>query len=119
MLTKLGIFLRKLRLDNGEILKDMANKLDVSASFLSAVENGKKRIPQKWYEEIPKLYSLKENEEIEFRKSIAETEDVVEINLQNLSSTKREFAFSLARKLETITEEDITKMFKKINESGE
>jgi transcriptional regulator with XRE-family HTH domain len=46
MLTQLGIFLRKLRLDRGEILKDMAIKLNVSSSFLSAVENGKKRIPQ-------------------------------------------------------------------------
>ena len=43
MLTALGKFLRKLRIDNGEILKDMADKLGVTASFLSAVENGKKQ----------------------------------------------------------------------------
>ena len=42
MITSLGRFLRKLRIDQGEILKDMADKLGVSVSFLSAVENGKK-----------------------------------------------------------------------------
>ena len=39
MLTSLGKFLRKLRIDRGEILKDMADKLGVTVSFLSAVEN--------------------------------------------------------------------------------
>ena len=29
MLTSLGIFLRKLRLEQGEVLKDMADKLGV------------------------------------------------------------------------------------------
>ena len=45
MLTSIGKFFRKLRIDEGEILKDMAEKLGVSVSFLSAVENGKKRMP--------------------------------------------------------------------------
>lgn len=43
MITPIGKFLRKLRIDTGEILKDMAEKLHVSPSFLSAVENGKKK----------------------------------------------------------------------------
>ena len=45
MLTALGRFLRKIRIDRNELLKDMADKLEVSASFLSAVENGKKSMP--------------------------------------------------------------------------
>ena len=43
MATTLGVFLRKLRLANDEILKDMAKNLGVSSAFLSAVENGKKK----------------------------------------------------------------------------
>ena len=43
MLTSLGKFLRKIRIDNDEYLKDMADKLGVTVSFLSAVENGKKK----------------------------------------------------------------------------
>lgn len=112
MITKLGVFLRKLRLDQGEILKNMADRLEVSTSFLSAVENGKKRVPQRWYEEIPKLYSFEESQTEQFLRAIADTEQVIEINLSNLSSTKQDFAFSLARKIETIDEDVFKKMMK-------
>ena len=39
-----GIFCRKLRLDNNQILKEMADALGVSSSYLSAVENNKRKI---------------------------------------------------------------------------
>lgn len=42
MITELGIFCRKLRIEYGERLSDMAQKLGVSSAFLSKVENGKK-----------------------------------------------------------------------------
>ncbi|MDO4594477.1 MAG: helix-turn-helix transcriptional regulator [Tissierellia bacterium] len=58
MLTELGIYLRKLRLDNHEIMKDMAKKLEVSTSFLSAVENGKKKMPESWIDRLVDLYDL-------------------------------------------------------------
>ena len=35
MITAFGKFLRILRMDNGEILKTMAEKLEVTSSFLS------------------------------------------------------------------------------------
>ena len=34
MLTSIGRFLKRLRVDRGEILKDMAEKLEVTVSFL-------------------------------------------------------------------------------------
>ena len=52
MLPSIGRFLRKLRIDNGEILKDMAEALGVSSAFLSAVENGKKKMPEGWIEKL-------------------------------------------------------------------
>ena len=45
MITCVGRFLRKLRIDRGEILKTMAETLGVSSAFLSALENGKKKFP--------------------------------------------------------------------------
>lgn len=65
-LTEFGKFLRKLRIDNGELLKDMAIKLSVTPSFLSMVETGKRSAPKKWEEEIEKVYnlSLKQKEEL-------------------------------------------------------
>ncbi len=65
-LTELGKFLRKLRIDNGELLKDMAIKLNVTPSFLSMVETGRRGVPKKWEKKIEKSYSLslKQKEEL-------------------------------------------------------
>lgn len=65
-LTEFGKFLRKLRIDNGELLKDMSIKLNVTPSFLSMVETGRRSVPKKWEEEIEKIYSLslKQKEEL-------------------------------------------------------
>lgn len=66
-LTEFGKFLRKLRIDNGELLKDMAIKLNTTPAFLSMVETGRRSIPKKFEEEIEKSYSclsLEQKEEL-------------------------------------------------------
>ena len=45
MLTEFGKCLRKIRIDKAELLKDMAEKLQVTSAYLSAVEHGKREIP--------------------------------------------------------------------------
>lgn len=58
MFTSFGKFARRLRIENGELLKDMAAKLDVTSSYLSAVEHGKKRVPDVWQEQLSEIYHL-------------------------------------------------------------
>ena len=58
MVTSVGNFFRQLRINRGEILRDMAQNLGVSSAFLSAVENGKKRVPDAWISKLEKIYSL-------------------------------------------------------------
>lgn len=58
MTTDFGKFLRKLRVDYDECGKDMADKLEVTASYLSAIEKGKRAIPSDWAGEIARLYEL-------------------------------------------------------------
>ena len=55
-LSEFAVFCKKLRIDNNQILKDMAGLLNVSSSYLSAVENGKRKIPDEWYDRISNLY---------------------------------------------------------------
>ena len=43
MITPFGKSLRNIRMDRGMLLKDMAQDLDVTSSYLSAVEVGKQR----------------------------------------------------------------------------
>lgn len=119
MLTQLGIFLRKLRLDHGEIMKEMAEKLDVSSSFLSAVENGKKKMPDSWYEIIVNLYCLDQEQQDELIKSIEESQKSIEINLKDLNSKKRNLVFSFARELNNLNEEEVDKMNYFLKKDGE
>ncbi len=105
MLTSIGKFLRKLRIDQGEILKDMADKLGVSVSFLSAVENGKKRMPSTWSKKICELYQLSNVEREEFTTAIAETEESIEVNFYGIATKRKELAVSFARKFSDINDE--------------
>lgn len=84
MLTQPWIFLRKLRLDSGEIMKEMSVKLNVSSSFLSAVENGKKKMPDSWYDTIVDLYNLDKDKKDELMAAIEESQKSLEIKLENL-----------------------------------
>lgn len=102
MLTSIGRFLRKLRIDQGEILKDMAEKLGVTVSFLSAVENGKKKMPSVWNKKICDLYNLSAGQRDAFTAAIADTEDSIEMNLYEATVGRRELAVSFARKFSEI-----------------
>ena len=112
MLTSVGKFLRKVRIDNNEILLNMANKLGVSSSFLSAVENGKKKIPADWSIRICELYGLDEIQCENLDQAIAETEQSYEIDLSGVSQSNREVAVSFARKFASMDESQIEQIKK-------
>ena len=105
MATVLGDFLRKLRLENGEILKDMAKKLEVSSAFLSAVENGKKKMPESWYSKLEELYNLNDTQQDKLKEAVMESSDVIELNIHNSSYDGRLLAISFARKFDSLDDE--------------
>jgi len=100
-------------------MKEMAIKLDVSSSFLSAVENGKKKMPDSWYEMIIKLYNLDKEKQDDLMTAIEESQKSVEINLEDLSREKKRLAFSFARELDNLNKEDVDKMKIFLNKDGE
>jgi transcriptional regulator with XRE-family HTH domain len=44
-MLKIAKYLKQIRLDNEETLKDMARSLDVTPTFISAIEKGRKKMP--------------------------------------------------------------------------
>ena len=62
MITPFGKSLRNIRMDRGMLLKDMAQDLDVTSSYLSAVEVGKRNVPEEWPRKIGKMYDLSDEE---------------------------------------------------------
>lgn len=119
MLTSVGIFLRKLRIDNGEILKTMAETLGVSSAFLSAVENGKKKFPEAWLKKMEYSYNLTAMQMEELKNAIIESSDTVELNISNASVENRQLAVSFARQFDSLDEETSKKIFNILNKHQE
>ena len=46
--TKYGEFIRILRVKHHEVMGDTAKLFDVKVPFVSAVESGKKNVPETW-----------------------------------------------------------------------
>lgn len=118
METSIGAYLRKLRLTNEELLKDMAKKLEVSSAFLSAVENGKKKVPDNWLEKISSLYSINSDEQTELKNAILESSSVLELDLREVSQHRKEVAISFAREFETMDEEMAKTIMEFLKERG-
>lgn len=119
MTTILGNYLRNLRLENGEILKNMASRLEVSSAFLSAVENGKKKMPESWYSKLESLYNLDSSQLGKLRSAVLESCSTIEINMANISDENRELAVSFARKFNSLDEETTKKILKLLNKCKE
>lgn len=115
MLTPFGKACRKLRIDRGELLKDMADKLEVTSSYLSAVEIGKRNIPKEWPEMIAKLYGLKEADQHKLLRAARLSQKTVSLQLDNLSGDDRELAFAFARDFGELDEVDKDKIKKILN----
>ncbi len=107
MATELGKFLRKLRIDKEEVLLDMANKLGVAPSFLSSVENGKKRMPSAWNKKICDLYELTDLQRELFDQAVASTESQIVLSFDDSCDSKRELAVAFAREYQSLTREQI------------
>lgn len=105
-MTEFGKFLRKLRIDNNELLKNMAEHLNVTPSYLSAIEIGKRNIPKDWFRKIVKIYNLNANEQIMLQGSIDRSKNTLKIPLNEMSDNDRDLTISFARKLENLTKQE-------------
>ena len=84
MATEIAKFLRKIRIDSDESLGDMAEKINLSAAYLSAIENDKRIAPEDMKENLFKAYSLSEGQKLEFARLVAESRKKVEIGLTGI-----------------------------------
>ncbi|MBC8589316.1 helix-turn-helix domain-containing protein [Paratissierella segnis] len=115
MLTEFGKFTRKLRIEHVELLKDMADKLNVSSSYLSAVEVGKRPVPKKWLNQIRNIYSLSNADYTELLNAADESREEVILNLANRGNKDQDLILSFARKFDSLQDfekEQIKKILK-------
>lgn len=119
MLTEFGKALRKIRIDRQQLLKDMANKLGVSSAYLSAVENGKRRMPQDWVSKIASIYSLDSDAQADLQNAADNSVFDVTISLENASEQKRSAVLSFARALDGLDDEDLKRIMSSMKAKGE
>lgn len=110
MVSDFGKELRKIRIDNGEVLKDMADKLKVTSSYLSAIENGKRAVPANFVGEIISLYELSEKRQEVLRLSYDNSLKTVSLDLDGKKFAKRELALKFARSFEDMSDEKAKKL---------
>lgn len=121
MRTKIGEFFVKIRTRKNISLRQMACDLGISPAFLSAVENGKKKMPDSWFSRIPKTYSLSEAESEEFKVAAYESFETVEINLANATEMNKKLAVRFARRFSDIddqTSAELIQILEKFDEEG-
>lgn len=102
MVNNFGKFCRKLRIDKGELLADMAKELGVSSAFLSKVENGGKKPPREWREKIIALYQLDNEKTAELDECLFEAINSDSLDMSGYSTDDRNMLLSFARKLNTM-----------------
>lgn len=105
MTTALGKELRKLRIDRNEKLHDMAKKIEVSASFISAIEVGKKSPPRYFEDKIITAYDLNAEHAGRLHKAADLSRD--SFLLAPKTPLARDTAGLLARRLESLSDQDL------------
>jgi transcriptional regulator with XRE-family HTH domain len=99
MFTEFGKFVRKLRIDRGLMLGDMADGLQTSSAYLSAVETGKKKISDDLVDKVIAFFGLDNDQAISLRQAVDNSPVAVKIDLKNASSEERMLVNAFARKV--------------------
>lgn len=118
MLTPFGKYLRKLRIDRNELMKDMADKLKVTSSYLSAVEMGKKPVPDSWLPVLSKEYQLQSMAELAELAYESKPEFKFEVP-KGSEDLRRKAAAVFARKVGDMDHESLERLLEVMLEKGE
>lgn len=103
--TELGRTLRKLRIDVGENLGDMADKLGMTSSYLSAIEKGKRPAPNGLTGQIANLYGLDTEQRAELAAAADKTIQNIKVSLEGATDSKRDVALCFARSFDDLDDE--------------
>lgn len=120
MLSEYGKVLRKIRIDKGELLNDMAVRLDVSPALLSYIENGKREIPQNLTDIAIEKYELTETVAEQLRAAETQSRKTVKVDLSSaISIEKRQTALLFARTFNNVNDEVLAKIRRLLEEGGD
>lgn len=117
MVTQLGKILRIIRINTGDSMRTMANKLNLSVSYLSAIENGKRNVPADFAERISSKYTLSDKDKENLSDAISQTASRIKMDITELSEKQRKLIYALSKN--QIDEETIDRLCEIVDKKGE
>lgn len=117
--TKYGEFMRILRVKAHEVMGDTAKLLNVKVPFVSAVESGKRNVPEEWIPIIIEHFHLDPEEQAELRDAIESSKTQMKLNLVTASNTQRRLAVQFQRSFENLDEDTAEAIIKLLNKEDE
>ena len=107
-MTPFGARLRQLREDRGLRLKDMADELGVSATYLSALEHGRRSKPNwSFIQRVIHYFNIIWDEADELQRLADLSKPKIKVETAGLSPKATEIANRLARDIGTLNEADL------------
>jgi transcriptional regulator with XRE-family HTH domain len=111
MLTKFGLEVRRLRGERGIRLLDMAERLQRTASFCSAVENGRKPLPAGYANKVADVLGCTEEERRALILAADQTTKTARVGM--VSPAGQELVAAFARRVDHLPPDDL-ELIKKI-----
>lgn len=109
-ISEYGEFLKHLRIDKREMLKNMADKLGIKSSYLSAIESGTRDIPPTLTEQICSKYGLSDEECKKLHEAeLNEDRKLVQIDMEKINANRlaKEVVLNFAGKAASLTDEQL------------
>lgn len=97
MLTEFGKVMRIIRINTGDSMRDMAAKIGMSATYLSAIETGKRNIPANMEELLFSHYNFSEKDRKNIKDSIEKSASHVKIDLTEMADKKKKLIYSISK----------------------
>jgi HTH-type transcriptional regulator, competence development regulator len=115
MFTPFGKKLRNYRIEHGIKLKDLADVLQVTSSYLSAIEMGKKNVPDALLIRIAEYLRLDRLSIEELKRLAEESKKINKVDTSNLSRDSSFVVAAFARGFDQLTPEERQKIKEMIN----
>ncbi|MEJ1165544.1 helix-turn-helix transcriptional regulator [Variovorax sp. CCNWLW186] len=108
-MTNLGKELRKIRLDLGITLYEMAAQIGISSGMLSSIETGKKPAPANFVERLASEYEQVAKQVATFHRLADLTKSEVRVSLDGRQNAN-ELAVAFARNFDKLSDSEINRL---------
>ena len=115
MTNAIGLFLKDLQKENGENVDIIVEKLKISRGFYFAVCNGRKKCPDKWFELIPNVYKLDDEQRNNWVNAIIGSNHRIDWIYEKLNDYDKNLVLTLANFADTLTQKEKEAIWEIIN----